>query len=138
MKLSEAIRLGAMLKPQGFGELCVELPDGRLATCAMGAAQEAAVCAFTGTSDPLESVAVIYARYEALLDTGVGCPACEDIDDEFLDQVIHHLNDEHCWTREQIADWVETIERAHPVEDVPVSVERGQMTDTTHDHEALV
>jgi hypothetical protein len=26
--------------------------------------------------------------------------------------LIFHLNDHHHWTREQIADWVETIERA--------------------------
>ena len=43
------------------------------------------------------------------------CPACKDFDiyddsDPFLQDTIIHLNDEHKWTREAIADWLETLD----------------------------
>ena len=31
--------------------------------------------------------------------------------------IVAHLNDDHLWTREQIADWVEQIERAEETEE---------------------
>ena len=41
MKLSEAIRQGAAIRPQAYRDYCTRLPDGGYATCALGAAYEA-------------------------------------------------------------------------------------------------
>jgi hypothetical protein len=112
MKLSEAIRLGAMLKPQGFGGNTT----GPMATvtCALGAAYEAAEVAHCWIA--LSRRFPILMRIEWLV-----CPAC----DERVETPIPHLNDDHRWTREQIADWVATIEAQHEPtpEPHPVSVE---------------
>lgn len=104
MRLSEAIRLGAMLGPQNFGTYS----DGD-ATCAIGAARSA------GGDDMMLS----FFQIEHHLDSR--CPECGDIAaSSWCDgkrvrvNVIPHLNDHHRWTRERIADWVETLEAAQP------------------------
>jgi hypothetical protein len=106
VKLSEAIRLGSMLKPQAFETFF----DGT-GTCALGAACEAmglvpdrwTLDALRAANDLLDLVTVTLLR-------GVPCPACP-VDTKGTN-LIPHLNDEHRWTREQIADFVETIEVA--------------------------
>lgn len=98
MKLSEAIRLGAMLKPQGFG---VGAFYSSVATCAMGAALDA----LGAHSD--DWATEMCARYQVLSIEG-SCPECDKF--ERVISRIWHLNDTHRWTREQIADWVETLE----------------------------
>jgi hypothetical protein len=43
----------------------------------------------------------------------VTCPVCKDTEDEFeemLWDIIQHLNDIHKWTRESIADWLDTLD----------------------------
>ncbi len=94
MKLSEAIRLGAMLHKQGFGVM-VLYDGGVLATCALGAAQQAGYT-FSG-KDWSRKMAYRYR-----------CPTCREGWPAL--EMITHLNDWHKWTREQIADWVATIE----------------------------
>jgi hypothetical protein len=54
--------------------------------------------------------------------TGFACPASVDglsfvqtqahrsIGQFYLSSVIIHLNDDHAWTREQVADWIETLD----------------------------
>lgn len=100
MKLSDAIRLGSMLKPQGF--------DGRnkARSCALRAAGDA-----VGISDYLDSGALNYAalaRRWPILRCPVQHPLAAFADDVMSS--IYHLNDKRRWTREQIADWVETLE----------------------------
>lgn len=96
MRLSEAIRLGSMLGPQAFHQY--ETDDG--ATCALGAASVAVGngAAYLG----------FFLEHEKLLGGKATCPACRV--DSLVVSVIVHLNDEHRWTREAIADWVETVE----------------------------
>lgn len=98
MKLSEAIRLGAMLHPQCFHG-CYELDDGGtiVASCALGAAQQAG-----------------YARLSALMviRPRVCCPQSGCIAVMSLGVLVTHLNDQHHWTRERIADFVATVESA--------------------------
>jgi hypothetical protein len=117
MKLSTAIRLGAMLGPQAFGRLDDATTGG---TCAYGAALQAAGLDFY---DTWKLTGVFHAM----------CPACADAQraaDRYRFNTLAHLNDTHRWTREQIADWVQTIEEqavakageAQAVEPVPVSV----------------
>src|SRR5688572_14543061 len=107
MRLSEAIRLGAMLKPQGFRAL---RDGGR--TCAYGAAYEAAGVPFEEwrklPKDVAEArLAEVFPIIPTLFHP---CPACGLNFWIAAGIVITHLNDTHRWTREQIADWVETIE----------------------------
>lgn len=123
MKLSEAIRLGSMLKPQGFGELFTHLGDGRLASCAIGAAEDAIYGEQNEASDYDADEGAVYVKFMGILRTFAGCPACS-FGPHWVQQVVHHLNDHHRWTREQIADWVEGIENAQeqPSQPVPVAV----------------
>lgn len=95
MRLSEAIRLGAMMKPQAFGDLW---KGG--GSCALGAAYDALgwrdrVCCIDG---PLMD---FYGRV-------ISCPACGTRSG--VTGIMTHLNDNHHWTREAIADWVATVE----------------------------
>jgi hypothetical protein len=96
MKLSEAIRLGSMLAPQGFGFY----KDAFGASCTIGAAMDA------GYDFSQKKARVI-----------TSCPlGCSYAADESLIIVLAHLNDRHRWTREAIADWVQqAIERPQSV-----------------------
>jgi len=43
----------------------------------------------------------------------VTCPVCAKLDKDrssTLDRMIIHLNDEHRWTREEVADWLESLD----------------------------
>ena len=98
LKLSEAIRLGSMIRPQVIGEF---FADG--GSCALGAALEAIGVGY-GTYDgdaPLDTV-----WPETWPDTWAvaACPECCRQSDAA--NIIAHVNDLHGWTREQIADWV--------------------------------
>jgi hypothetical protein len=42
--------------------------------------------------------------------TTVQCPACPFADHREVKYIIPHLNDQHRWTREQIADFVRSVE----------------------------
>lgn len=121
MKLSEAIRLGAMLSPGGHGHLYL---FGK--TCALGAALEARgellkkISAETSTRN--------YDRLDELwpvLTSDAAHPGTGGIDT--LRSVIWSLNDVFGWTREQIADYVETIEAQHEIpQSDSVAVTAGQ------------
>lgn len=120
MKLSEAIRLGAMLKPQGFGGYFVY---GK--TCAMGAALDAIGQLRTTYGHSADAPEVDFRHYRLALNAAfpllamepVACPRC-GFATRGLVEAIQHLNDApHRWTREQIADWVETIEQQQAAAD---------------------
>ena len=99
MRLSEAISLGAMLHPQAFEML--RSPDGQ--TCALGAALDA-------VGGPQSSYLDLYCHWPDMLHLVVTHPVLGVR--TFLEDAIAGLNDRHRWTREAIADWVETIEDA--------------------------
>ena len=108
MRLSEAIRLGAMLKPQGFGYQSIDwmrVP----ATCAYGAALEA-----VGEVQSVQlQESILTKHWPWLKDAGVLCPAKGCVGSCIYVQgmyVVWHLNDIHRWTRERIADYVATVE----------------------------
>lgn len=105
MKLSEAIRLGSMLHPQVFNamweyDVSDDFDPGFMfrkviGTCALGAAVMAGYMTALFTTQRL----------------GLPCPYCHYENERWsLDTMITHLNDNHRWTREKIADWVETVE----------------------------
>ncbi len=99
MRLSEAIRLGSMLRPQVRGRFV-----SRLGTCALGAAIEAVDASVVESSwDPVG----LSARFP-MLSQPAPCPACSS--QQTLFAVIMHLNDCHRWSRTQVADWVQELE----------------------------
>lgn len=100
MKLSEAIRLGAMLRPQTFGHYSDEV-----GTCAIGAVFQAVGSDMgVGLSDDMGNQLDVANRSP--------CPVLGCEHDHVNHATIPHLNDDHRWTREQIADWVQAIEDA--------------------------
>lgn len=127
LRLSEAIRLGAMLRPQAYGHL-FRISDGT--SCAFGAAFEARGIAF-GTSLDM----VPWRQWWTWLPNSVACPACAQ-ENYAADQIVH-LNNDHRWTRERIADWVAMVEPSEitltpSVTDVTVA----SLTDHTSAQEA--
>ena len=107
MRLSAAIRLGAMLRPQAFGGLWVRrhrmLPVG---SCALGAAFDALGCGFSDARQVPPPALVAW-----LDEGGHRCPVCGTLPARHR-ALMAHLNDEHRWPRAAIADFVETIEPA--------------------------
>jgi len=91
--MSEAIREGAKLGPQAFGTWRI---DNR--TCVMGAASEAVF------GPHLENGVSLVDLWPYIGKNSARCPECKD--EDYLSCVMVHLNDEHRWTREQIADWL--------------------------------
>lgn len=102
MRLSDAIRLGSMLKPQSFEAPWIELRYVP-ATCALAAASDAL---------GLEKLDVGKAPWVGgdwqWTYSDATCPVCAVKSQVF--GVVTHLNDQHFWTRERIADWIETME----------------------------
>lgn len=107
MKLSEAIRAGAKIRPQGFGELY----GSRGTTCALGAAMDGSgmygrinvykhfpVCTTEAFAMPCDCASPGVVPHEA-------------VRVKILAEGVAHLNDKHRWSREAIAEWVETVEK---------------------------
>jgi hypothetical protein len=115
LKLSEAIRLGAMIRPQTMDAFFA-----RGHSCAWGAALEA-----TGTAydeQLLWANDTIFRQWGWILNRMVRCPACGEV--RPIISMVPHLNDLwHCWPRERIAEWVATIEPAEAPIALPVSSE---------------
>jgi hypothetical protein len=100
LQLSEAIRLGAMLRPQVRGRLFAH--GG---SCALGAAKESIGMKGKRMAD---GSPFIFTSYWEWLGRIVTCPGCKK--PGAVESTVICLNDEYRWTREQIAAWVETIE----------------------------
>ena len=103
MKLSEAIRLGSLLKPQAYG------PFEDEGSCALAASMEAIGLArtlFGGLPyKPLREAFPIL-KEEIYLPSMSGLVVAGDVMG-----AIFVLNDTAHWTREKIADWVEELEK---------------------------
>lgn len=97
MLLSEAIRLGAMATPPATGTSL----DDRGGTCALGAALYAIGQAsrFYGSAC-LENFPITSTVVRQPVSNG----------EMYLLSAVRELNDIHEWTRERIADWVQTFE----------------------------
>lgn len=137
MKLSEAIRLGSMIHPQGFGAYAKEhnteflghVVTTEIHTCAYGAGLIASgeeVAALL--SNDTDALSPVPEEWVLFVESVVFCPEPHCVHrgdgDQMIfhlngDQMIFHLNDEHRWSRERIADWVEQMETALS----PVAVE---------------
>lgn len=113
LKLSEAIRLGAMIRPQVRGEM---FKDG--GSCVLGAGSEACGAAY---DDRLRVISPALKLWPWLEQRKAACPVCALVEFNAA-HTLAHLNDRHEWTREQIADYVATIE---PQDADPVSLPRS-------------
>lgn len=112
MLLSGAIRTGSQIRPQAFGAY-FRRENGALASCANGAAFEAV------SGAPENDGAKIYKTLSntfPVWDSLSVYPPCGQHVRQLLRDAIMHMNDEHNWTREQIADWVAEVEKL-PTED---------------------
>jgi hypothetical protein len=105
MRLSDAIRLGSMLTPKGLSGWM----DG-YGRCALAAASEAAGVLPRSRYDVMTG-AELADRFPVLERPAVH-PMRKDRADVDVCDVIWSLNDCWGWSREDIAQWVETIERA--------------------------
>lgn len=117
MRLSEAIRLGSMMKPQAFGNF---YGPERESSCALGAAFDACGMEVFGPDTKFDGpfgLEYFEDEYEI-----IACPVCGIAEWP----TIGHLNDFHRWTREAIADWVETIENAQAAQVAPETVEAAK------------
>lgn len=101
-ELAEFIRNGAHDRPeQAFGDYF----SGQNASCALGAAYEAMYrLPRAGGGKPTRDLDWFFD----CLDTIRACPGGEGCTKRLsLAAIIVHLNDDHRWTREQIATWLE-------------------------------
>jgi len=101
-ELAEAMSLGVSRRPeQAFGNYF----RGSRASCALGAAYEGMYRL------PAEAGQILPKRLERLFDCLEGtiraCPEAGCHKRLILAAVIVHLNDDHQWSRERIAAWVE-------------------------------
>lgn len=99
-QLAQAILMGARKRPQSFGHYF----DKQGGSCALGAAYEG-----FGIRLPRVADWVVPRHIEEIFpcldDLFVKCPAgCGERTS--LGELLVHLNDDHRWTREAIADWV--------------------------------
>jgi hypothetical protein len=106
LTFSEAIREGAKLRSQAFGGI----RNQQSRSCALVSGYEA-ITGSLGLDDDYRGVTSLY-RY--LLEAAAFCPAGCHLSAQLpappLLTLIWHLNDAHKWTREAIADWLESEE----------------------------
>lgn len=130
MRVSEAMSLGAMMAPQSFGG------DETVATIAtwMGypVIDERRTCAFQAALDACPPVSmrmmepgetangstlrggrsqrevIISSEWMQIISHEGLCPACSM--DAMVGVVIAHLNDDHRWSRQAIAEWLAPVE----------------------------
>jgi hypothetical protein len=103
-ELAKAMAEGLSRRPdQAFGNYFV----GRRASCALGAAYEGLYRL------PEEAGQILPRRLERLFDclegTSRRCPEEGCRKKVMLAAIIVHLNDDHRWSRERIAAWVESL-----------------------------
>lgn len=127
MKLSEAIRKGSELRPKAeddffiFYRFSTKADDVR--SCALGAAYEAA-CGFIGIHfladdclglESLQKIdAALYERWPCLRDAWHRRQVDEEGEEGeegviTLQEVIQEMNDYGGYSREEIADWLESV-----------------------------
>lgn len=97
MRLSEAIRLGALISSQAVGAFVREKE-----ACALGAAMVA-------TGSTATFTLTVWDRWRWAWAMTALCPVCKTSSTSVL-MLIIHLNDDHRWPREEIGRWVATVE----------------------------
>jgi len=108
MKLSEAIMMNGMTKPQGFGPDSVYSVD---APCVIGGALQVMGEQTPNRYEDHKNYGSFYGLWPWTKNKAV-CPlGCSSIFKvSSYSHIIFHLNDLHRWTRAQIAAWVASVE----------------------------
>lgn len=102
---------------QAFGDYF----SGQNASCALGAAYEAMYRLPREGGHPTRDLDWFFD----CLDTVKACPADGCKKKLFLAAILVHLNDDHLWTRDQIADWLEKNGNgSRPVAAVPAGTDQ--------------
>ena len=111
MTLADAIRKGAMQRGQARWVLYDPINH---TSCVLGAAFEG-VSGMDAAAFDFNAAAMLWTMFPQLVEP-IACPTCHSIQCPFragpptLAEIIaHHLNDQHGWTREEIADWLDTL-----------------------------
>lgn len=105
-ELAEFIRAGARRRPeQAFGDYY----RGRSASCALGAAYEGMyrLPAQAGGLRPSKDLEWFFECLEGSVRRCPGGDGCRKT--LSLAAILVHLNDDHKWTREHIAAWLDTL-----------------------------
>lgn len=104
LKPSRFLRLGTMIRPQAKDEWFSD-EKGDIRSCALGAMSEALFGDTDVRGDRL------YEKFPLLEkeNTGFACPVKDlDVRGTSLSHIITALNDRAGWSREKIADWLES------------------------------
>lgn len=128
LTLAEAIREGSTLTdPLRFEMISLPVAQelssgyalrGKFQACALGAALCAVVGpaqAYYASYEQADIMTALRDLYPEILQTYALCPGpvCESTyyvkKGTTLENMIAHLNDRHGWTREAIADWLDTL-----------------------------
>ena len=105
-ELAAAIRKGAERRPdQAFGDYFI----GRRASCALGAAYEGMyrLAEEMGGRRPSKDLEWFFDCLEGSVRKCPGGDGCRKT--LSLAAILVHLNDDHKWSREQIAGWLDTL-----------------------------
>lgn len=109
MKLSWAIRMGSSLRPQCKGNY-FDTVNGEVGSCTFGAVLEA----IGAEHSPYKSH-LLRETFPLLAVNNLPSPVLPGVTKYLnISCAIVDLNDNQGWTRERIADWVETIEKQYP------------------------
>jgi hypothetical protein len=104
-ELASFIRAGASRRPeQAYGDYF----KGQRASCALGAAYEG-MYRLPRQADGVKPTKDLEWFFDCLEGTVRSCPAEGCRKRLTLAAIIVHLNDDHRWSREQIATWLESI-----------------------------
>lgn len=106
MKLSEAIRAGAKMRPQTRGTIF-----SRGKSCAIGAALEGSGLSAYRADVDNDYYLLSLARTSWPWATRVVAAPIKGMRDSGVLNVVWRLNDNRMWSREAIAEWVEVEER---------------------------
>lgn len=109
LTLSKAIRIGAKKRPQCFKSVFKDVRGLGIHSCVVGAAYEAL---WDSTFPDSYHAGMNRVSNTNILKVKTLCPSFKcHYENDYIIFMLEHLNDVHYWTREQIADWVESIER---------------------------
>ena len=115
-ELAEAIRFGARRRSeQAFGDYY----QGQSASCALGAAYEAMYRLPDDAAGQRPTRDLDW--FFDCLDTVKACPGEACRKRLFLAALLVHLNDDHRWSREQIANWLAGTAKAKTKEPGPTA-----------------
>ena len=116
MKLSEAILLNGVSKPQGFGSDSITSLD---APCVLGGALQCVGKQIVTQDDSAKNYGLVRHQWPWVWQSAT-CPVigCRGLTGSYdFVEALWHLNDIHQWTRSRISEWVSQFEPSEsPVE----------------------